>query len=51
MSMETETTCYKCGKPITAIGDTVHPLCEDCDTAFDDWFTTELAKLGFGGNK
>ena len=48
--METETkmeitACYKCDDEIVAPEGAVHPLCEDCDDVFDDWFSKELSKL------
>jgi len=36
------TTCYKCDTDIVAVVGQVHPLCEDCQSDFDDWFTKEL---------
>jgi hypothetical protein len=37
-----QTTCYKCDTEIQAPQGAVHPLCSDCDTAFDDWFALAL---------
>lgn len=41
--MET-TECYKCDKEIEAPKGAVHPLCDDCQSSFDNWF--ELALQG-----
>lgn len=35
--MET-TDCYKCNAVITAPKGAVHPLCDNCDQSFQDWF-------------
>lgn len=41
-----KTECYKCQAEISVPDKTVvHPLCESCESAFDDWFTQELNKL------
>ena len=41
-----KTECYKCSAEMEVADiTTVHPLCGECDIAFDDWFTQELNKL------
>jgi hypothetical protein len=42
--METKeiTTCYKCEAEIEAFVGQVHPLCDECQEDFDDWFTQQL---------
>jgi hypothetical protein len=41
-----KTECYKCSAEMEVADITiVHPLCGECDIAFDDWFTKELNKL------
>jgi len=37
------TACYKCQDEIVAPEGAVHPLCEDCETSFDEWFAKALA--------
>ncbi len=37
-----QTECYKCDTKIEAFVGQVHPLCEDCQSEFDDWFEHEL---------
>lgn len=37
-----QTTCYQCDTEIEAFVGQVHPLCEDCQSEFDDWFEHEL---------
>lgn len=38
--------CYKCQAELADVSETdVHPLCESCESAFDEWFTQELNKL------
>lgn len=40
------TECYKCQAEMeVADTTTVHPLCEECESAFDNWFEQELNKL------
>lgn len=36
------TTCYQCEAEISAYVGQVHPLCQDCENGFDDWFQTQL---------
>lgn len=39
-----KTTCYKCETEIEVEDEnTVHPLCEECELEFDDWFTRQLS--------
>jgi Zn finger protein HypA/HybF involved in hydrogenase expression len=37
-----QTECYQCEEPIEAEVGQVHPLCEECQADFDDWFTRAL---------
>ena len=38
--------CYKCDTALENVAeDTVHPLCDDCNQSFTDWFDAELTKL------
>lgn len=37
-----ETACYKCNKNIVAVVTAVHPLCDECDADFDEWFNKQL---------
>jgi hypothetical protein len=37
-----QTECYKCQSEITAFIGQVHPLCDECQKDFDDWFEQEL---------
>lgn len=34
--------CYQCEVEIEAPMDSVHPLCDECDVEFEDWFDQEL---------
>jgi hypothetical protein len=36
------TDCYKCTKKIMALQGMVHPLCDNCQGSFDDWFAQQL---------
>lgn len=38
-----KTTCYQCEAEIEAEVGQVHPLCDECDTSFEDWMTEQLA--------
>ena len=42
MSVLKVTTCYKCNKKIVAGATAVHPLCDECDADFDEWFDKQL---------
>jgi hypothetical protein len=35
-------TCYKCEKKILVVASAVHPLCDECDADFDEWFNKQL---------
>lgn len=37
-----QTECYQCDTEIQAEVGQVHPLCEECQLEFDDWFAHEL---------
>jgi hypothetical protein len=37
-----KTNCYNCETEITAPVGSVHPICSDCQTSFDEWFTMAL---------
>jgi len=38
--------CYQCeGNEVSAPIGTVHPLCELCESGFDDWFALQLAQI------
>ncbi len=39
------TDCYLCGEQIEAPPRAVHPLCDECDREFSDWFTLEIGKF------
>lgn len=36
------TNCYKCEAEIVAEVGQVHPLCDNCDEDFQDWFQKAL---------
>jgi hypothetical protein len=37
------TDCYKCSAPIEVDSETyVHPLCDSCESTFDNWLITAL---------
>lgn len=36
------TSCYKCDKRILTVASAVHPLCEECDNEFTNWFNKQL---------
>ena len=36
------TKCYKCEKNLLAVVGSVHPLCDECDADFDEWFNKQL---------
>lgn len=36
------TKCYKCEKDLLAVKSAVHPLCDDCEESFDEWFSKQL---------
>ena len=36
------TKCYKCEKNLLAVKSAVHPLCDDCEASFDEWFNKQL---------
>ena len=39
MADKITTECYKCGAEIEVPDeDVVHPLCQDCQGRFEDWF-------------
>ena len=48
MEEKETTTCYKCDTEIVAFVGQVHPLCEECEQEFDDWFNRELGIFGCG---
>jgi hypothetical protein len=45
-----ETTCYKCSAVVFADKGQVHPLCLECNKAFEDWFDEELRILNGGAS-
>lgn len=41
-SEKEQTTCYQCDTEIVANANAVHPLCDNCEQGFDDWFSKQL---------
>ncbi len=40
---KTKVECYKCEAEVEVEDEyTVHPLCADCQTSFEDWFNEQL---------
>jgi hypothetical protein len=38
--------CYKCeANEVSVPVGTVHPLCDECSSEHDDWFTRQLANV------
>jgi len=38
-----KTTCYKCEAEIEIESEfAVHPLCDECQASFEDWFSQQL---------
>ena len=35
-------TCYHCEKRILVVASAVHPLCDECEVGFDEWFNKQL---------
>lgn len=40
-----KTDCYKCQREIDSYADVVHPLCDDCDVEYNEWFYKQLEEL------
>lgn len=36
------TKCYQCENDLLAPKSSVHPLCDDCEAGFDEWFNKQL---------
>jgi hypothetical protein len=44
---KTKTTCYKCEVEIEIDYElAVHPMCDECQSDFEDWFSKQLAVFG-----